>query len=167
MKRGILLLVTLISLSCIYKTKENTSYTNVIDYLKRIEPYKSNGVHVVDTLFYISTLTLREDLIRKIKDSNKSLQIIDSLEKQDTKRYFTKEQDKSLIGLSFNLTPKYNLYFSKPKGNIINFEVLDNKGDANNSHDYLTTFGIGHIYSVLINKDGSVKKIREVEIIYN
>ena len=167
MKRIILLLVALISLSCVYKIKENTGYIKVVNYLKKIEPYKSNGIHVVDTLFYISTLTLREDLIRKIKNSNKALQIIDSLEKQDAKHYFAKEQNENLKGLSFNLTPKYNLYFSKPKGNIINFEILDNKGDVNNSHDYLTTFGIGYIYSVLINKDGSVKKIREVEMIYN
>lgn len=142
---------------------KNSNYEVVFDYIKNIEPYKDDGIYVVDTLFYIPRLTIYGSLI-KGNDSNRGLQIIDSLDNEDQKFYFNNEKMESLGKLKSK--SKYNLYFSKPRGNTIDFEILDNGGNIQNNYDYLTTFGVGYIYSVTIDK-GIIKDVKKVEMIYN
>jgi hypothetical protein len=168
MKKLFFLTLMIAVFSCKEKKTEhetNNKYAPILNYIKEIEPYKTSGLYVVDTLFYISSTTFSEDLL-KDKGSERGIQILDSLERVDKKISFKNKLESLLVNINSDDKSKYNLYFSEQRDNIIDFEILDNKGDINNTHDYLTMFGVGYIYSVSLD-DGKVKILKKVEVTYN
>ncbi|OIQ18130.1 MAG: hypothetical protein BM557_07920 [Flavobacterium sp. MedPE-SWcel] len=165
MKKIFLILSLGFILSCSVKPRDKYDYFKALEYIKNIKPYKTEGVYVVDTLFYISRITFSEDLL-KGKNSQRGHQILDSLENIDRKFLFDNKISTELRNINSNKNGKFNLYFSKQQGSTIEFELLDNKGDVNNSHNYLTMFSTGHIYSISVI-DGKIKVLNSLDVIYD
>ena len=163
MKKIFLILSLVFILSCSVKRKDN--YSKVLEYIKNIEPYKTDGVYVVDTLFYISRITFSENLLKN-ESSQRVYQIIDSLENIDKNLSFDHKVSTELRNINSDKNGRFNLYFSEQRGNTIEFEVLDNKGDINNSHNYLTMFSTGHIYSISLIDD-KIKLLNSLDVLYD
>jgi hypothetical protein len=118
--------------------------------------FKNESFHVVDTLVYLSQTN------RFVEGNN--LAQLDSLESLDIKYSFLNEyyhlgeKRKSAIN---------NVYFSKPIFDYLDIEIINNKGNINNSYKYLTSFNTSKIYRFKFNKNNEVVNISKINKIYN
>ena len=153
------IIIFLIFCSC--KTINNLSndkYNQAINYLSinlTEQPF-----HIVDTLIYIS----QTNRFKERKGIENNLAQIDSLENLDKKYRFKNEYYK------FNKNEKLainNVYFSKPIGDILDVEIVNNRGNYKNKHKNLTSFGTSFMYRFKFNKKCEIEKVNVMEHIYN
>lgn len=146
---------------------DSNLYSNAHNYILSNNIYEKNQIHVVDTLFYISQ-TIKFLKIKKPGNFQYNEFLLDSLVSLDEKNNFEKIYSKNLSSLELKSKKAlFNLYFSKPKGNELNLEIVDNKENINNSHEFLTYFGVSYIYTFKFNKKGKIIFVEKMELINN
>ena len=147
--------------------KQNKNLT-AFNYIRSIELYKNGGINVVDSLMYISQMVFFDDFNNNKKGVEYNLKIIDSLERVDTKYQFKNEYSISLKNIRDDrVNTKYNLYFSKPINDVLSVEIIDNSGNKENTHAFLTMFGASVIYTFVFNSENEIGEVNKKDIIYN
>lgn len=148
-------------------TSDSNFYLNAHRYIINENIYEKNQIHVVDTLFYISQ-TIKFEKIKKVDNLQYNELLLDSLVSLDEKNNFEKSYSKNLNILELkNKNALFNLYFSKPNGNELNLEIVDNRKNINNSHEFLTYFGVSYIYTFKFDKGGKIIFVEKTELINN
>ena len=157
MKKIILIFLVFCSCKTIYQLS-NDKYNLVINYFNI--NLKEQPFHIVDTLIYIS----QTNSFKERKVIKNYLSQIDSLENLDKKYRFKNEYYK------FNKNEKLainNVYFSKPIGNILDVEIVNNRRNYKNNHKNLTSFGSSFMYRFRFNKKSEIVEVNVMEHIYN
>jgi len=162
-----------ITLTFLYSCKpienpnNNKRYLNAYKFVSKDKEYKEKGINTVDTLFYISQ-TIKFEKLKKANDLKYNNSVIDSLEKIDEKYQYEKKFSNEIKKLKLNnKNASYNLYFSKPIDNELNVEIVDNRKNTNNSHKFLTFFGVSYIYTFKFDKSDKIISVDKIEYLNN
>lgn len=143
----------------------NERFLKAYEYISK--EYEEKGINTVDTLFYTSQI-IKFEKLKKENDLKYNNHIIDSLEKIDEKYQYEKVFSKEIKELRINnKNASYNLYFSKPINDELNVEIVDNRKNTNNSHKFLTYFGVSYIYTFKFDKSGKIISVDKIEYISN
>jgi hypothetical protein len=156
--KKILLLFLLYACSC--KTvnyQVDNKYKAALNFL---DENLHKQYHVVDTLIYISQV----NRFKATSDVKKGLSALDSLEALDNKLKFEKEY------YNFNRKQRsagLNVYFSKPTGNKLDVEVMENRGTTKHPYEYLASFNTSVIYTFIFNDSEVIIDVDKQEMIYD
>lgn len=145
----------------------NERFLKAYEFISKEKEYKEKGINTVDTLFYISQI-MKFEKLKKENDLKYNNSVIDSLEKIDEKYQYEKVFSNEIKKLKLNnKNASYNLYFSKPINNELNVEIVNNRKNINNTHKFLTFFGVSYIYTFRFDKSGKLISVDNIEYINN
>jgi len=156
--KNIFVLIVIFFCSCRTIKPLDDKYNAAKNFLRK--DLGNDSFYVVDTLVYISQVNWFKDK----QEVNKDLAQLDSLENLDEKYFFKNEY------YPFNKEKKdgiNNVYFSKPIKNVLDVEVISNKGNRDNSYKYLTSFNTSVLYRFTFNESNKIINVVKEERIYN
>ncbi len=146
---------------------DTMKYQYAFDYVSKLDIINKsgNGIYVSDTLVYFNFANFWEFLIHEEQDQTKFVFKLDSID--NSRRFESQFIGNICDKIISNEKSKYSLFFSKIYENMLIVELIDNRGNINQTYNQVTAFNQSLQFLFKFDSNNQITHVFELTIAYD